>query len=231
MENLEIKTIEFLKGLGTILLYFLISIIVSFILRNYVYHENIILASLAQVAIYVALFIVLGLIYRERLINDFKNFEKKYVGIALKNWIIGLGVMYICNIIVSNFGGGVATNEEANRNLFALYPVSSILTMVFIGPLIEEITFRASFKKAFRKWYTFAIVTSLIFGSFHVSNFFVLLAQGIFNLSELLYLIPYSALGFFFAKAFYETNNIYTSYLAHMFHNGLCIIILIMLSL
>ena len=231
MENIEIKIFEFIKGLGTILLYFFVSILTSYILADFINHENMIISSLAQIAVYAVLLLVLGLVYHKRLIHDFKNFKKEYLGVALKNWIIGLGVMYICNILVSSLAGGLATNEEANRNLFSSYPVSSILTMVFIGPLIEEITFRASFKKAFSKWYTFAIVTALIFGSFHISNFFVLLAQGEFNLSELAYLLPYSALGFFFAKAFYETDNIYTSYFAHMFHNGLCIIILIVLSL
>jgi len=36
---------------------------------------------------------------------------------------------------------------------------------------------------------------------------------------EILFIIPYGSLGFFFAKAYYDTNNIYTSYLAHFFHN------------
>ena len=125
--------------------------------------------------------------------------------------------MFIANILISSFVGGVASNEEANRTLLGAYPISSIISMVFLGPLIEEITFRASFKKAFSKWYTFAIVTALI-QSFFIS----------FDFRELLFLIPYSSLGFFFAKAFYETDNIYTSYLAHMFHNGVCVLILLL---
>ena len=231
MENIEIKILEFLKGLGTILLYFVTTIIASSLLANFYYHNNIVVATIAQILAYVLLLLVLGIVYRKRLTQDFKNFKKEYIKVALKNWIIGLGVMFICNIIVSSFSGDIATNEEANRNLIALYPVSSAITMIFVGPLVEEITFRASFKKAFSKWYTFAIVTSLIFGAAHISNFFVLLSQGTFNLQELLYLFPYSALGFFFAKAFYETDNIYTSYFAHMFHNALCVILLLLLSL
>ena len=231
MENIEIKILEFLKGLGTILLYFVTMIIASILLADFYYHINIVIATIAQIFVYVLLLVVLGILYRKRLIHDFKNFKKEYLKIALKNWIIGLGIMFICNIIVSSFSGDIATNEEANRNLIALYPVSSIITMVFLGPLVEEITFRASFKKAFSKWYVFAIVTAFIFGSAHISNFFALLSHGTFNWQELLYLFPYSALGFFFAKAFYETDNIYTSYFAHMFHNALCVILLLLLSL
>ena len=231
MENIEIKILEFFKGLGTILIYFITTMIVSSLLANFYYHSNVVIATFTQILAYVLLLLVLGALYHKRLIRDFHNFKKEYIKIALKNWIIGLGVMFICNIIVSSFSGDIATNEEANRNLIALYPISSAVTMIFFGPLVEEITFRASFKKSFSKWYTFAIVTSLIFGAAHISNFFVLLSQDIFNLQELLYLIPYSALGFFFAKAFYETDNIYTSFFAHMFHNALCIVLLLFLSL
>jgi len=128
--------------------------------------------------------------------------------------------MMICNILIQSITGDIAANESANRELLTNFPISNIITMVFIGPLIEEITFRASFKKAFTKWYTFSLVTAIIFASFH------LLAGS--SLSEILYIIPYGALGFFFAKAFYETDNIYTSFIAHMVHNGICVCLIML---
>ena len=220
------KTLEFFKGLGTILIYFVVMLICSYLFQDYYYHDNFVVATIFQILVYLILFLVLALIYHKRLIHDLKEFKKEYVFIAFKNWMIGLGAMFIANIVISSFGGGLATNEEANRNLLAMYPISSFISMVFLGPIIEEITFRASFKKAFSKWYTFAIVTSLLFGAAHIQTFFVA-----YDFIELLYLIPYSALGFFFAKAFYETDNIYTSYLAHLFHNGMCVILLLLISL
>ena len=226
MESIQIRILEFLKGLGTILLYFIITLICSYFFGDYYYHDNFIIATIFQLLVYVIMLIVMGFIYHKRLIHDFKNFKKEYVGIAVKNWLIGLGAMLIANILISSFVGGVAVNEEANRNLLGDYPVSSFISMVFLGPLVKEITFRASFKKAFSKWYVFAIVTALLFGAAHIQTFFVT-----YDYQELLYLIPYSTLGFFFAKAFYETDNIYTSYLAHMFHNGMCVTLLLLLSL
>lgn len=220
------KTLEFFKGLGTILVYFVVTLICSYLFQDYYYHNNFVVATIFQILVYLILFLVLALIYHKRLIHDLKEFKKEYVFIAFKNWMIGLGAMFIANIVISSFGGGLAANEEANRNLLAMYPISSFISMVFLGPIIEEITFRASFKKAFSKWYTFAIVTSLLFGAAHIQTFFVT-----YDFMELLYLIPYSALGFFFAKAFYETDNIYTSYLAHLFHNGMCVILLLLISL
>lgn len=225
MELLENKILEILKGIGTIALYFIVSLICSYLFRNYTFSDNIVIATLFQILTYVILLLVIGAKYHKRLIRDFKNFKKEYVGVALKNWIIGLGAMSIANIIISSIAGGIASNEEANRTLLGNYPISSFISMVFLGPLIEELTFRASFKSAFSKWYTFAIVTALLFGSAHISSFI-----STKDFYELLYLIPYSTLGFFFAKAFYETDNIYTSYLAHMFHNGMCVILLLFIG-
>ena len=226
IDILENKVLGVLKGIGTIILYFIVSLFCSYLFRNYILSDNIFVASLFQVLTYVILLLIIGGIYHKRLIHDFKNFKKEYVGIALKNWIIGLGAMFIANIIISSIAGGIASNEEANRTLLGNYPVSSFISMVFLGPLVEEITFRASFKSAFSKWYIFALVTALLFGSAHISSFITTK-----DVLELLYLIPYSTLGFFFAKAFYETDNIYTSYFAHMFHNALCVILLLLLSL
>ena len=226
MKNIEIKALEFLKGIGTILLYFLISILYSYFFANYVYHENIVISTIFQILIYVILLLVMGVLYHKKLIHDLRDFKKEYVGVALRNWLIGLGAMFIANILISSFVGEIAANEEANRGLIASYPISSFITMIFLGPLVEEITFRLSFKKAFSKWYTFALVTALLFGGAHIQSAFVNK-----NWLELFYLIPYSTLGFFFAKAMYETDNVYTSYLAHLFHNALCVILLILLSL
>lgn len=211
------KISEFFNGLGTIGLYYLFAILGSFLFGEYYFSSNFFLATLSQLGTYILMLLGLGFIYRKRLIEDFKSFKKEYTYSALKNWIIGFAVMFITNLIISMFIKDIAANESANRNLLASYPISNIITMIFIGPLIEEITFRASFKKAFSKWYTFSIFTGLLFGLAHIAEF---------TLLEFLYLIPYGALGFFFAKAFYETNNIYTSFLAHMFHNALCILVI-----
>ena len=222
---METKVFEFLKGIGTIILYFAISILFSYLFRDLAYHDNVMIATIFQILSYVIILLILGLLYHKRLIHDFKNFKKEYIGDALKNWIIGIGAMFIANMMISNFvGSSVSVNENINRNLISLYPISSVVSMVILGPLVEELTFRAGFKKAFSKWYTFSIVTGLIFATAHVQTVFVTK-----DWLELLYLLPYSTLGFFFGKAFYETDNIYTSTLAHMFHNGLCVLILIIL--
>lgn len=213
------QIINFLKGIGTIILYFILSVVGALLFGEYYFSSNLLIATLAQLGTYFIMLLGLCFIYRKRLINDFKNFKKEYVSIALKNWLMGLGVMMISNIIITMFVKDIAANESANRNLLIEYPVSSLISMIIIGPILEEITFRASFKDAFKKWWTFSLVTGLIFGFAHIADY---------TLLELLFIIPYGALGFFFAKAFYETDNIYTSLIAHMTHNALCILLIML---
>lgn len=216
------KALEFFKGIGTIILFILLSFIGNILLGDFYTNNNIIISTLSQLGTYIIILLGLILIYHKRLLEDLKTFKKEYIKIALKYWLIGLGIMMICNILIQSITGDIAANESANRELLTNFPISNIITMVFIGPLIEEITFRASFKKAFTKWYTFSLVTAIIFASFH------LLAGS--SLSEILYIIPYGALGFFFAKAFYETDNIYTSFIAHMIHNGICVCLIMLVN-
>ncbi|MCI9281227.1 MAG: CPBP family intramembrane metalloprotease [Bacilli bacterium] len=213
------KTVEFFKGIGTILLYFIFALIGGIIFGNYYESSNKLIAGLSQLGTYLIMLAGFCLIYRKRLIEDFKNFQKDNINIALKNWLCGLGIMFISNLIISFIVKDIAVNESANRELLNNLPITNMITMIIIGPLIEEIAFRASFKKAFTKWYTFAIVTGFLFGLAHIAEY---------TLLELLFIIPYGALGFFFAKAFYETNNIYTSYIAHALHNALCILLIML---
>ncbi len=215
------KFINILKGFGTIILYFSLAFLGGILFGKFYDSSNKVIATLSQLGTYTLILLVLFLIYHKRLINDFENFKKEYLDTALKNWLIGLVIMYISNIIIGLIVHDIPVNETQNRLLLEKYPISNIITMVFIGPLLEEITFRASFKNAFSKWFTFAGFTAIIFGLAHIAEF---------NLLEFLFVIPYGALGFFFAKTFYETDNIYSSFIIHMLHNALCIIILFVLG-
>lgn len=220
---MKTKVIEFFKGIGTIVLYFLLSIIGAFLFGDLYFSSNTLVASLSQLGTYILMLTVLALVYNKRLKENLKDFKKEYIKVAIRNWVIGLGAMIICNIIVNRIVGDIAANEAANREILLKYPISNIITMVLVGPLIEEITFRASFKKAFNHWFAFSLITGLIFGLAH--TFDAIIAG---NILEILYILPYGALGFFLAKAFYDTDNIYTSFIAHMIHNGMCVLLIIL---
>ena len=115
------------------------------------------------------------------------------------------------------------TNEEVNRQILLSSPISSIISLVLIAPIIEELITRKTLKDVFKNQYVFIIISGLIFGSLHL-----LVAS---SLIELLYIIPYSMLGCAFAKIYYKTDNIWSNITFHSLHNFLAIIYIFTLYL
>lgn len=201
-----------------ITIFFLTSIIYGIFFSKLCTSNNIVVATIFQLGQYIFLLIILFIFFNKRLKEDLKNFKKEYLGIAVKYWIMGLCIMFISNILISFFLKGIAANETEVRELLFKYPISNIITSTLLAPIAEEIVFRSSLKEGFKKWYVYCLLSALFFGLGHI---IVELLSG--NLSELLYLIPYGSLGFFFAKAFWDTDNIYTSIIAHIIHNSITV--------
>ena len=91
---------------------------------------------------------------------------------------------------------------------------------IIIGPITEEVMMRIILKEHFSK-ISYILLSGLLFGLLHVvfslSN----------NLLELLYIIPYGALGCALASIYYKTDNIWTNITFHALHNTICILILL----
>ena len=140
--------------------------------------------------------------------------------------------MVTSNLIITLIFGGLATNEEANREFIKNYLFFSIIAMVILGPAVEEIVFRLGFRKAFKKWLPYALFSGLFFGALHVYTAYagMNLTEILKNWHQALYIIPYSALGISFAKAYYETDNIWTTITIHTLHNAFTIFLILCLS-
>jgi len=78
--------------------------------------------------------------------------------------------------------------------------------------MVEELVFRKAFKDAIKNKWLFIIISGLIFGGMHVVGSYT-------TITDLLFIIPYSCLGFAFAAAYYNTDTIFTSITLHMIHN------------
>lgn len=188
---------------------------------------------LANVLVYVLMFLVLLFVYRKTIFKEFidffKNF-KKYGKVSVSYWIKGLVFMLLTNSIVIIITGGIAANEAGNRASIMTFPIFSILSMTILGPFLEEMLFRKGFKHAFKKETTFLIVTSLLFGSAHLLASFAGMSfnEMLQNWTQILFIIPYGGFGYFFGKAYLETDNIFTSVLSHMCHNTLSVLIVLL---
>lgn len=175
------------------------------------------------IGIDVSYMFILFLLYRKTLLKDlpsyFKNFFKN-INIGIKYWIIGLCIMMLSNIIISHYFPGGSANEEAVQTIIKQVPTYMIFSTVVYAPFVEELIFRKSIRDIINNNYLYIIISGLVFGFVHT------LAGS--TTKELLYIIPYGALGCSFAIMYIKTKNIYTSMTFHMIHNAIIVSISIL---
>lgn len=147
---------------------------------------------------------------------ELKKMEKNKLYIkfdsAFRYWLIGLVIMIASNYFIGKIGISTSNNDVSVQTMLDASPFIAGLSVVFIAPFIEEITFRKAFKDLFEKKWFFILLSGIIFGSLHV----------IFSVNywyDLLYLIPYCSLGIAFSYIYYNTDNFYFSYFIHILHN------------
>ena len=193
--------------------------------------QNRLIYIIAYTIIYILTLLVIYIFYHKSLKEEFilykKNF-KSFFKIGLKNWLLALLFMFISNSLILSIVGDMATNETLNRSIVNEMPIFSIISMALIGPFIEEVLFRKNFREAIPNDQAFMIITSLLFGGAHLLNAFV--AGTSINLLQLLYIIPYSGIGYFFAKSYVETKTIFTSTVTHVMHNSLSLLLVLLSS-
>lgn len=175
----------------------------------------------------IVLAIFLFFLYRKDLKKDFKEFNNKigdFTDIAFKNWLLGYILMIVSNFLIMSFSPlEIAENEQSVRTLISISPVISFIFTAFVGPFVEEMIFRKTFKDAIKSKWLFIFMSGVVFGSLHVID-------SITSIYDLLYIIPYSCLGIFFAKTYYDTDNIFSSISMHVFHNFMTIMLLFISS-
>lgn len=218
------KILNFGKGLLGVLLFFGIQLGLQLLFYNILIKNNLVVNNVLYILIEIILLIVLALMNKKKLKDDYDDFNKnykKYLKYGFKLWFIGLVIMMISNGLIANITGGIANNEELNRKMMMEYPVYMVISTMILAPFVEELTFRGTFKEAFKSKTLFILFTALLFSGVHVLN-------GITSPVELLYFIPYGALSIAFGKIYMETDNIYTTMVIHSFHNSLSIILLVL---
>ena len=194
------------------------------------------ISNLSALAVYLCTFLVILLIVHKDIFNQFKEFIKNRKTILNKGftyWVYGVIVMIISNLIVTSIIGNIAVNEQATRETIMSSPLYAIPTIIIIGPFLEELVFRFCFRKSFNKKIPYALFCAFVFGLLHVMTAFdsFTLSNILSHASEFLFIIPYGSLGFFFAKAYYETDNIFSSVIPHILHNGISVLLILLTNL
>lgn len=192
--------------------------IIFYDLSKYIYNDKYFVLS--NLTVYIIVLTIFILIFRKTIIPDFYKFKKNYKKIIKDNfyiWLIGLVIMAISSAIIGNFVS-LPENELIVRNLFNRSPLFMCILSIIIAPITEELLTRVLLKDAFKNPYIYYILSGLIFGLLHIISSK--------NLLYLLYLIPYSTLGFCFALMYKKTNNVWTNITFHSIHNLFAMLLL-----
>lgn len=186
-------------------------------LFNDINSNNLIIANLSNIFINLLLLLIFIFVFRKELIPDFYNFKthgKYFIKKYFVYWIVAfLSSTISLNIINSLVGA--PTTQVLNEMYVLQLPIYSIISMIIIAPIFEELLTKVCFKKVFKNKYIYVLLTALLFGSLH------LLSPG----SKLIHAIPYVLLGGTFSLIYYDSDNIWTNIFYHSFHNALAVIL------
>lgn len=167
------------------------------------------------------LVLLLFIIYRKDLINEFNIYKPNYKNFFkdnLKYWYIGLIIMSLSNLAINYItSNNMPQNEEIVRSMINSFPVYGFFSVVIIAPFTEELVFRKTFKDIIKNKYILMIVSGLAFGLIHVIGAYE-------RAIDFLYVIPYGVFGCVFSYMYYKTNTVFTSIFIHMFHNALLLV-------
>lgn len=156
-------------------------------------------------------------------LEKLKKAPLKTVDNAFKYYLLGLFGMMISNFLITFvLKGGGANNEKVVQSMISSAPIFMIISAGIIAPIIEEIVFRLSMNNLFKKTWTYVLASGLLFGGLHVISSFN-------SALDLLYIIPYSSLGFAFAYMDRKENSVCPSILMHMLHNTVLTVISIII--
>ena len=132
---------------------------------------------------------------------------------------MGLVIMCACNLLIGLLTPvKEANNEVLVQEMLQTTPLLSFISATFFAPFIEEMLFRKSLGDIYENNYIKIFMCALVFGSLHV----------IFSMTsawDLLYILPYGALGGAFAYILTKKDNILIPITFHMLHNGIITII------
>lgn len=216
-------------GILVILSYFLLPTLIKYViayLANGSLSEEV--SVILSIIIEVLTLAVILLLFNKRIKEnyiDLKKNHKKYFSKYFKFYLIGLAIMYISNaILIFAFNGGLAGNEETIRSILLVHPIYVYISAVLIAPSVEELVFRGAIKNIIPNSILYILCSGLIFGGMH-------LVGNVTSIIDLLYIIPYSALGIAFAYIYSKTDNIFVTMMLHTMHNGILISIQIAVML
>ncbi|AWV34635.1 type II CAAX endopeptidase family protein [Paenibacillus sp. FSL H7-0716] len=182
------------------------------------------MALLLNGLIYIGVIIGFRGFYKQA-IHDFRQYWVRNMlwmvwGLCL---IIIIGSMLIPTLISIFHPIAKSVNEVNLRTMLSSYPFIFTVNVVWIGPLIEELVYRVTIYSTIRRKSRLLayLISSFLFGFQHVYRAVVF--QG--NYNEIWNIFSYMTAGLIFAYLYEKRKNILVPIGAHMFSNGLSVLL------
>ena len=195
---------SFIKSMGFLLLTSFIMALLTLFIKN----EN-----LAFLFTYLLLAIFFIIFYKDKIINDAKNLKKD---LTLKNILIPISLFILCfivNDILIQLLKVEANNEIIVEKTLLNSPLLTIPYMCIFAPIVEEMTYRLSYKK--NKLSIF--ISTLVFSLLHIVYKTPI---------DLIFIIPYFILSSGLSYAYFKNENILMSIIMHIINNSINIMLL-----
>ena len=231
------KIYNILKLSISLLLFFSINIIISFILKSI----NIDIKSLSskfqviyQLIISIIMFILVFILYFKTIKKDYKEL-KKHIGKNIKDiiklflifmivkYIVSFITILLMTILKLDIESVTSVNQTLIENYVKTAPILMVITTSILAPIYEEILFRLGFKKVFNKGLLFVLISGFVFGLLHVFP----LTEGVSLTLGIVQSISYVTMGIFLAYIYNKTNNIFISIGVHFLNNFISILTMI----
>ena len=163
----------------------------------------------------------------KKLANSFNKWLPYVVGVSAGFLLLGFNIAYsmIVNLFIETTP---SQNQETANDMVRAYPLLSTILLVFIGPAVEELTYRVglfSFLSRIHKVLAYA-VTIVIFALIH----FKFNATGDEMINELIHLPVYMVSGAVLC-VLYDTMGLSCSLSAHMMNNLISTLSVFLLSM
>ena len=141
-------------------------------------------------------------LYRKELKEDLKSFNIKYIFKYIPIYLLGILLMGLSNFILSNITGSNLSQNEINiRENIKLLPIYMSFSAVVFAPIVEEITFRKTFRNIISDNVLFVLISGSIFGIVHLSGS---------TTNDMLMIIQYIIMGIDLSYIYYYYTSLYT---------------------
>lgn len=185
-------------------------------------NSNAIVMSIPILTILYAIILVLSVLITRPLWQEawdsFKqNIVRNLFEIITMTFFV-LALNFALSMVVSLITGTPeSVNQENIKVNTTIAPIFMLFSSVIFAPIVEESVFRGGIFSYCRKYMGFvpsAIISGFFFGCIHVMGSFIT-----FQFTDLVYLVVYGGLGFFFCYCYEKKNSIVSSAGVHALNN------------